>query len=498
MNLRRLVDKYKSIRDAAERDLIKAIRSFRRDQLVAPFPGVREKIVKGLAATKRRLKRDRLVAVELAEAGLTTLVLERAGGGFRVARIERLEFPASLAAGRKAERIKSFWEKQGLPSRRVIIDIPGASLVLKSVTLPDVDSKTIGKILGLRIDQYLPFPPDQVVWDWQVEGKSAEGTLVTLAAARKEELWKRVALLEEAGLEVAAVDVGPLVLRRAFNHLLQRPPREPTAFLYADGTGVEFLVLAGGALKMTRGFHAGAGLVADIEGSFDFCKRRLGGAVGRAFVGGPGADRIRKLLKAYRGLKLERLEVGGRVPRAAAAYLRAYGLALRAAGAGDDSIELLRVGRREAITRAGRRKRTALIAAAVGVIAVVGVAVLVGEVGRQSAALQEMKDNVLLLRSKMKNAGKSGRGWTQLLCGLREKTPRGVYLTRLSADKGKRLRVKGYADTMDEVIDYFTRVSAMVDLANAKLSNTSERLREGEKVFSFEISAQVEFGRGKR
>jgi type IV pilus assembly protein PilM len=104
-------------------------------------------------------------------------------------------------------------------SRQVNACAPGFHVFSKFVKLPPVDTSKVTQIIRYEAQQNVPFPLDEVVWDYQILGTSATNELEVLLVAVKSEIVEglfRVA--EGAGLRMKLVDVSPAALCNAFRY----------------------------------------------------------------------------------------------------------------------------------------------------------------------------------------------------------------------------------------------------------------------------------------
>lgn len=96
---------------------------------------------------------------------------------------------------------------------------PGFHVFSKFVKLPPVDTSKVTQIIRYEAQQNVPFPLDEVVWDYQILGASATNELEVLLVAVKTEIIEglfRVA--EGSGLKLKLVDASPAALCNAFRY----------------------------------------------------------------------------------------------------------------------------------------------------------------------------------------------------------------------------------------------------------------------------------------
>jgi len=93
------------------------------------------------------------------------------------------------------------------------------SAFLRFVKLPLVDEEKIERIIGFEAQQNVPFPMDEVVWDYQlVGGGSDEQVRVVIVAIKADYLEDINAAIEECGLRVEKVGIATTGLYNAFRY----------------------------------------------------------------------------------------------------------------------------------------------------------------------------------------------------------------------------------------------------------------------------------------
>lgn len=102
-------------------------------------------------------------------------------------------------------------------SRSINICAAGYHVFSKFVKLPAVDTAKVSQIIQYEAQQNVPFPLDEVVWDYQIMGTTATGELEVLLVAIKQDVVEELfTLAGEAGLDVQLVDVSAAALCNTF------------------------------------------------------------------------------------------------------------------------------------------------------------------------------------------------------------------------------------------------------------------------------------------
>jgi type IV pilus assembly protein PilM len=97
--------------------------------------------------------------------------------------------------------------------------LPAQSVFARFVKLPTLEQEKLEKIIGFEAQQNVPFPIDDVVWDYQVVGAGMdEQTQVILVAIKVDLLDDITGGVEEAGLQTSSIDMAPMALYNAFRY----------------------------------------------------------------------------------------------------------------------------------------------------------------------------------------------------------------------------------------------------------------------------------------
>jgi type IV pilus assembly protein PilM len=93
------------------------------------------------------------------------------------------------------------------------------SVFARFVKLPAVEEEKIERIIAFEAQQNVPFPIDEVVWDYQLVGGGADEQIQVVLVAIKEDLLEGInAAVESAGLRTSIVCVATMALYNAFRY----------------------------------------------------------------------------------------------------------------------------------------------------------------------------------------------------------------------------------------------------------------------------------------
>jgi type IV pilus assembly protein PilM len=104
-------------------------------------------------------------------------------------------------------------------SRQINVCAPGFHVFSKFVKLPPVDTSKVTQIIQYEAQQNVPFPLEEVVWDYQILGAGATGELEVLLVAIKSDIVEGLFRASDAaGTKLSLVDVSPAALANAFRY----------------------------------------------------------------------------------------------------------------------------------------------------------------------------------------------------------------------------------------------------------------------------------------
>jgi len=115
--------------------------------------------------------------------------------------------------------IREILNELGIKSAKVNYAVAGQSVFARFVKLPSVEEEKIDRIIAFEAQQNVPFPIDEVVWDYQLVGGGADEQLQVVLVAIKSDLLEGInAAVEAAGLRPTVIGVANMALYNAFRY----------------------------------------------------------------------------------------------------------------------------------------------------------------------------------------------------------------------------------------------------------------------------------------
>jgi type IV pilus assembly protein PilM len=136
---------------------------------------------------------------------LREIVMDTVGEGLRYAQVQAA--------------LRQMLDELQVKPRQVNYAVPGQSVFARFVKLPSVEEEKIEKIIAFEAQQNVPFPIEEVVWDYQLVGGGADEQIQVVLVAIKSDLLDEInGVVESSRLRTSVVDVAPMALYNAFRY----------------------------------------------------------------------------------------------------------------------------------------------------------------------------------------------------------------------------------------------------------------------------------------
>jgi len=116
------------------------------------------------------------------------------------------------------EALETFLSRNSIKGDTIAISVPGQSGLARFVKLPPVEEKKIADIVRFEAKQQIPFPLEEVVWDYQKIGAGsvtdgfAMDTEIGLFAMKRDMISRYLHHFQGVNVEVHVVQMAPLAL----------------------------------------------------------------------------------------------------------------------------------------------------------------------------------------------------------------------------------------------------------------------------------------------
>jgi len=202
--------------------------------------------------------------IEIGASAIKAIKLEAADEGVKVLEYAVIQHPKPLSTpGVDANDVLrvslgTLTSQHDLSKATIAISVPGHVGFARSAKLPPVEPKKVPDIVKFEAMQQIPFPLDQVEWDYQtfVSPDSPE-IEVGIFAITKERVNERLAMLADFGISPSFVVLSPIAVYNALAYDLQFAPDTPGTIIVDVGTTSTDLVVATPGRMWVRTFPIG-------------------------------------------------------------------------------------------------------------------------------------------------------------------------------------------------------------------------------------------------
>lgn len=138
---------------------------------------------------------------------------------------------------------------------RLSYSISGQSVFTRFIKLPPIEDENIQQLVEFEAQQHVPFPIEEVIWDWQLLDGDSVDKEVALVAIKGDSLNDINEVVMETGLRTVDVDASPMSLYNALCY--NYPELEDTTLLIDIGAKTCNLIYLEGQQMFTRSVAVG-------------------------------------------------------------------------------------------------------------------------------------------------------------------------------------------------------------------------------------------------
>ncbi len=147
---------------------------------------------------------------------------------------------------------------ESMRGEHVAVSIPGHSSFARFAKLPPVEPKGVHNLVRFEAVQQIPFPIEEVEWDYQVfASEDTPDVEVGIFAVTREKVNEWLHLWGEVGLRPDQVTLSPVAVYNAVAYDLQFTEETPGTIILDIGTQASDLIIAEGGKVWIRTFPLG-------------------------------------------------------------------------------------------------------------------------------------------------------------------------------------------------------------------------------------------------
>jgi type IV pilus assembly protein PilM len=160
--------------------------------------------------------------IDLGQSALKAIRLQLVNGEVVGTAFDYIEHPKILSQpdadpdALTREALETFLSRNTIRGDLIAISVPGQTGLARFVKLPPVEAKKIPDIVRFEAKQQIPFPLEEVVWDWQKLGSQAAEDFseneIGLFAMKRDMVNRYLQAFRDVNVEVHIVQMSPLAL----------------------------------------------------------------------------------------------------------------------------------------------------------------------------------------------------------------------------------------------------------------------------------------------
>ncbi len=176
-------------------------------------------------------------------------------------------------AGELSLKVKELFKKSGLQRRGIATSLSGNSVIVKKVTLAQMQETELRELIRYEGGKYLPFDNmDEVNYDFQILGDNEFNPNqmdVIIVAAKKDIVNSYLDALVGAGLNVVIMDVDSFALEAMYEANYKYEPKEIVVMVNIGASITNINILKGGMSIFTRDFTLGGNSITEaLQGKY--------------------------------------------------------------------------------------------------------------------------------------------------------------------------------------------------------------------------------------
>jgi type IV pilus assembly protein PilM len=214
--------------------------------------------------------------IDIGEDSIKLVELRKGKTGIHISRVEILKTgitPSLTRAQRESiieDKLGEILQGVNVGKSPLTVATPGLSAFIRYVKLPPVTSSRLQQIIGYEAQQQVPFPLEEVIWDYQVlESSSKSETDVILVAIKAEVISNLMNVMGLQGLEPSAIEHRPLALYNCFR-LNEKSEGGVKVIIDIGARATDLSIERKGELCWTRSIRIGGGDITEgIQKTFN-------------------------------------------------------------------------------------------------------------------------------------------------------------------------------------------------------------------------------------
>lgn len=166
--------------------------------------------------------------------------------------------------------LKSFWNKNQLPTSMVRVSLPESMVITKIVTMPSLSDAELASAIHWQVEQHIPIPLEELQYEYTVlsrqESQTGATMKVLIIGVHKQYVEQVADFLLEVGLDITDIETDTLAQLRCLSPKINE--QQNIAFVHIGANTSTVTIMKKGVLDFVYSFNiAGFLLTRSIEQS---------------------------------------------------------------------------------------------------------------------------------------------------------------------------------------------------------------------------------------
>ncbi|MCH8266238.1 MAG: type IV pilus assembly protein PilM [Acidobacteria bacterium] len=213
-----------------------------------------------------------LVGVDIGSSSVKAVELKRAGKGLEVSKLcmesldpEIVVDGAIVDTNAVSNSIAKIFAENKIKTRDVATSVSGHSVIVKKLSLEQMDDKQLEEAIQMEAAQHIPFDIAEVNLDYQILEADPESSVmeVLLVAVKKDKILNYTNVLTMAGKTPVVVDIDAFALQNVYEYNYDPASDATVALLNLGGSVMNINIVRGRTPLFTRDVSVGGNQYTD-------------------------------------------------------------------------------------------------------------------------------------------------------------------------------------------------------------------------------------------
>ena len=201
------------------------------------------------------------IGLDIGSNSIKIVELERSSQGIELKNASVISVKTKDGRSKEESVVSSLTEAvipfKKLAKSQLVVAMPGRSVIVRHFKVPSVGASRIRQIIKYEAQQQVPFPLEEVIWDYQIlksEDKAASDINIALVAVKSELINDLIAKISGLGIAPDLIEATSFAVFNCakFNDTLDNGP---IVLIDIGATSTDISVAKGKQLVFTRSIH---------------------------------------------------------------------------------------------------------------------------------------------------------------------------------------------------------------------------------------------------